>query len=199
VSTPLYKDIDFSPPLPANKIAVSSSTHLGFTAKMILIYDSPWWRDLGLSGVLNSSLGPLAFTRDSSTDIDEQFSLTCFLVGDPGRRWADIPTAAERKSAFLKHVNVMFAPSVVNTGKSIPQPVHTIEQIWTKEPYIWGCPCPVTALGSLAEGAAKIRRESFGLLHFIGTETSVDYQGYMEGALSSGERGAAEVIALLSK
>jgi monoamine oxidase len=54
-------------------------------------------------------------------------------------------------------------------------------------------------LGSLAEGAAKIRRESFGLLHFIGTETSIDYQGYMEGALSSGERGAAEVIALLNK
>jgi monoamine oxidase len=93
----------------------------------------------------------------------------------------------------------MFAPSVANTEMSIPQPVHTIEQIWTKEPYIWGCPCPVTALGSLAEGAAKIRRESFGFLYFIGTETSVDYQGYMEGALSSGERGAAEVIALLSK
>jgi len=87
---------------------------------MILINDSPWWRDLGLSEVLNSSLGPLAFTRDSSTDIDEQFSLTCFLVGDPGRRWADIPTAAERKTAFLKHVNVIFALSVVGTEKSIP-------------------------------------------------------------------------------
>jgi monoamine oxidase len=56
----------------------------------------------------------------------------------------------------------------------------------------------VTALGSLANRAAKIRRDSFRLLHFIGTETSVDYQGYIERALSSGDRVAAEAIALLS-
>jgi monoamine oxidase len=198
VSTPLYKEITFSPPLPAKKMEIASKTHLGFTAKMILIYDSPWWRALDLSGVLNSDIGPLAFSRDSSADMDAQYSLTCFLVGDPGRAWATIPTVKEREVAFLKHIDEMFSPVVEETSKTVPQPVHTIEQIWMNEPYIWGCPCPVTALGDLAKGAAKIRREVFGKLHFIGTETSVDYQGYMEGAISSGERGSAEVIVALA-
>lgn len=92
----------------------------------------------------------------------------------------------------------MFEPVVKETGEPVPQPVDTIEQIWMNEPYIWGCPCPVTERGWLAAGAAKIRREPFGLVHFIGTETSVEYQGYMEGAVSSGERGSSEVIKALS-
>ncbi|RDW57251.1 hypothetical protein BP5796_12701 [Coleophoma crateriformis] len=197
IPTPLYKHIEFYPALPARKLAVTSSTHLGHTSKMILIYDAPWWRDVGLSGVLNSSIGPLAFSRDSSVEADNQYSLTCFLVGEPARKWALLPLA-DRKSTFLEHVKVMFAPVVAKTGKPVPAPVDTIEQIWAHEPWIWGCPCPVTALGSLAEGAAKIRREAWGKIHFVGSETSVDYQGYMEGALSAGERGAAEVIAAVN-
>jgi len=136
VATPLYKHFNFSPPLPENKTAIASGTHLGFTAKMILIYGSPWWRDLNLSGVLNSDIGPLAFTRDSSVEADSQYSLTCFLVGDPGRRWAEILTTEERKTKFLEHVNVLFAPVIKETGKPVPQPLHTIEQIWMREPYI---------------------------------------------------------------
>jgi len=162
---------------------------------MILVYSSPWWRDIGLSGVLQSSIGPLAFTRDSSSDIDEQFSLTCFLVGDSGRAWAKIPTAAERETNFLEHVKTLFAP-ILKEGKDLQMPIKVIEQIWTDEEWIWGCPCPVTELGSLAKGAAKIRRQAFQRLHFIGTETSVEYQGYMEGAVASAERGSKEVIEL---
>lgn len=197
VPNPLLKRIEYTPDLPAEKLAVASGTHLGFTSKMILIYDSPWWRDYDLSGVLNSPIGPLAFTRDSSVDVDEQYSLTCFLVGDPGRAWAKIPTAVERKIKFLEHAQALFTPALPE-GMQVPMPEKVIEQIWTEEEWIWGCPCPVTALGKLAEGkgAAKIRREAFGRLHFIGTETSVEYQGYMEGAVASGERGAKEVIAL---
>jgi monoamine oxidase len=116
----VYKHIEFSPALPANKIAVSTTTHLGFTAKMILIYESPWWRDLGLSGALNSSVGLLAFTRDSCVEADNQYSLTCFLVGDPGRKWAEIPTPAERKANFLFHVDVMFAPAAARVANQFP-------------------------------------------------------------------------------
>lgn len=44
---------------------------------------------------------------------------------------------------------------------------------------------------------AGVEREVEGRVHFAGEHTSVDFQGYMEGAVESGERAAAEVLAAL--
>lgn len=43
----------------------------------------------------------------------------------------------------------------------------------------------------------KALRAPFQAIHFVGTETSFEWKGYMEGAVRSGERGAAEVIEAL--
>jgi monoamine oxidase len=37
----------------------------------------------------------------------------------------------------------------------------------------------------------------FGRVHFVGTETSREWRGYMEGAVRSGQRGVAEVVKAL--
>jgi len=42
---------------------------------------------------------------------------------------------------------------------------------------------------------AGVEREVEGTVHFAGEHTSVDAQGYMEGAVESGERAAHEVLA----
>lgn len=42
---------------------------------------------------------------------------------------------------------------------------------------------------------AGVEREAEGRLHFAGEHTSIDFQGYMEGAVESGERAAREVLA----
>jgi len=39
-------------------------------------------------------------------------------------------------------------------------------------------------------------REPVGRIHWAGTETAVEWTGYMEGAVQSGERAAAEILAL---
>jgi monoamine oxidase len=40
-------------------------------------------------------------------------------------------------------------------------------------------------------------REPVGLLHWAGTETATRWSGYIDGAISSGERAAAEALELL--
>ncbi len=40
-------------------------------------------------------------------------------------------------------------------------------------------------------------REPVGRLHWAGAETATVWNGYMDGAVSSGERAAAEVLARL--
>jgi monoamine oxidase len=44
-------------------------------------------------------------------------------------------------------------------------------------------------------GFAGVEAEVEGRVHFAGEHTSIDFQGYMEGALESGLRAAAEVLA----
>ena len=44
VPTPLYTSVSFSPPLPASKTALATSTVLGYYSKMIFVFDKPWWR-----------------------------------------------------------------------------------------------------------------------------------------------------------
>jgi monoamine oxidase len=40
-------------------------------------------------------------------------------------------------------------------------------------------------------------RDPVGRIHWAGTETAFQWNGYMEGAVESGERAAREVIAAL--
>lgn len=53
--------------------------------------------------------------------------------------------------------------------------------------------------GVLAGEAGKSISEPFGNIHFVGTETSPIWRGYMDGAVRSGVRGGKEVIAALDK
>ena len=38
-------------------------------------------------------------------------------------------------------------------------------------------------------------REPVGAVHWAGTDTASEWNGYMEGAIQAGERAAAEVLA----
>lgn len=64
--------------------------------------------------------------------------------------------------------------------------------------YSQGCPCPFVPPNVMSD-VGKALRAPFESIHFVGTETSFEWKGYMEGAVRSGERGAAEVIAELGK
>ena len=198
VPTPLYRHINFTPPNPMEKTTVTSRTSLGYYAKTILIYDRPWWIDLGLSGVSNSVLGPVGFTRDTSSEADNQFSLTCFIVASLGRTWSSLD-AAERQKNVVQQVATMFGQAATGGPASLPKPVQVLEQEWAKEEWIEGAPCPVMAKNALASGAAVSLLQPHMNVHFVGTETADVWRGYMEGAVRSGERGAREVIEALSE
>ena len=59
-------------------------------------------------------------------------------------------------------------------------------------------PRPVAVLGpgTLTDFGAALR-EPVGLIHWAGTETATYWNGYMDGAVRSGERAANEVLAVL--
>lgn len=74
-----------------------------------------------------------------------------------------------------------------------------IEKDWAKDEWFCGAPSTLYGRGVLREGGFKVMAEKFGDIHFVGTETSEKFEGYMEGAVRSGERSAKEVIEALKE
>lgn len=194
IPTTLYPSISFAPPLPPAKQKLSEGTALGYYAKMIFVFEKPWWREAGLSGAFTSDIGPVSFTRDTCVEEDEQYSITCFLVGDAGRRWSKFS-----KSAREQQVRSQFQAVFGSLVKDIPQPLNIIEKEWVKDPWARGAPSPVMPPGIMTSDAGQLIREPFGDVHFVETETALVWKGYMEGAVRSGIRGASEVIQHLCK
>jgi monoamine oxidase len=187
VPTPIYKEISFDPPLPSAKLELSSKTVLGCTIKVILLYHSPWWRSVNLTGIVQSFKGPVVVARDTSVDERRQFSLTCFVVGQGGLAWAK-KSKTERWAMVHDQIKTIFSPFI-----PVPQPIETVEMNWVEEQWSQGCPCPAMPPNVMTSFGHALRTPH-GRVHFVGTETSYEWKGYMEGAARSGERGAKEVI-----
>ena len=88
----------------------------------------------------------------------------------------------------------MLASLVGYFGKRAGKPVDFVEQDWSAEEWTRGCYGAHMAPGVMTQ-FAPVLREPVGRIHWAGTETATAWSGYMDGALTSGERAAAEVLA----
>ncbi|KAL2823013.1 amine oxidase [Aspergillus granulosus] len=195
IPTPLHKTISFDPPLPKPRQILQDTTVSGYYSKIVFVFSSPWWRDAGLSGVLDSWTGPISFSRDTSVPDDDLWSISCFIIGIRGREWSKY-TRSERYEQAWSQFKACFGPFV----ESIPEPARSFQMEWSKEPFHLGAPCPIIPGGNdvMVEAAGELDKP-FGKVHFVGTETAHVWRGYMEGAVRSGQRGAAEVLGALRK
>jgi hypothetical protein len=77
------------------------------------------------------------------------------------------------------------------------EPAGFVERVWANEEWTRGCyGCLMTTGGWTEYGRAL--REPVGRLHWAGAETATVWNGYMDGAVQSGERAAAEVLGNLA-
>jgi monoamine oxidase len=68
-----------------------------------------------------------------------------------------------------------------------------VEKDWSAEPYSRGCYAGVLGPGAWT-GYGRLLREPVGRIHWAGTETATRWMGYMDGAIQSGRRAAAEAL-----
>ena len=209
VPSPSYSWITFDPPLPEPKRILSERARFGHTMKVILVYSKAWWRDYFLCGFAQSSKGPISICRDSSVDSDGQFSLTCFVTAEPGKLWIKLEPEARRIAVLDQVINMLAPACAAKTGSAATkeevmivarQPLEVLYHDWTTDVWSQGCPCPVLPPGpkGILDLASALEAPA-GYLHFAGTETSMVWRGYMEGAVRAGERAAEEVIGILGK
>lgn len=178
--------ISYDPPLPALRDQLTQRMPQGSVIKTMAIYEEPFWRREGLSGQATSDLGPARVLFDNSPPDGSPGVLLGFLEGRFARQWATRPTAERREAILAGHARLL--------GPRAAKPIDFIERVWAEEEWTRGCyGCLMTTGGWTEYGRAL--REPVGRLHWAGAETATVWNGYMDGAVSSGERAADEVLA----
>ena len=185
----LTASIRFTPPLPGMRAQLIQRMPHGTLAKAEVIYDRPFWRDAGLSGQSVSDTGPARTTFDNSPPDGRPGVLFGFIGGHDARQWMQLPPSARRASVIENFVTYF--------GEQARHPRSYIEDnSAADEPWIRGCPTVTLPPGVLSDFGPTIRAR-VGRVHWAGSETSTFWAGYMDGAVRSGERAAAEVLATL--
>jgi monoamine oxidase len=180
--------ISYDPALPALRDQLTQHMPQGSLMKFEAVYDTPFWRTAGLTGQVVSELGPVKVTFDTSPQSGTPGIMMGFIGGHEARVWQQ-RTAAERRTAVLQQLAAFF-------GNAALTPREVVEFNWAEEPWNRGCPVAVLGPGTLIDFGAALR-VPVDRIHWAGTETSTYWNGYMDGAVRSGERAAAEVLAAL--
>lgn len=177
--------IAYHPPLPGERDQLTQRSPQGALIKAAAVYDRPFWRDAGLSGTAVGTGAPVNVTFDDSPPDGHPGIVFGFIGGDNARGYRRMP-AADRRAAVLRQYAEFF-------GEQALRPTSFFETDWIGEEWSRGCPVAIHAPGTLLAYGAALRRPC-GRIHWAGTETSTYWNGYMDGAVRSGERAAREIL-----
>ena len=186
----LASRIHYSAALPSQREQLMIRMPMGSVIKYIATYERAFWREAGFSGEAFSDTGPRSprLTTHRMTVPSRRWSASATEA--PAGFWGDRP-ADERRQAVLAEFARFFGPQA-------EQPTDFVEKNWNEDPWSGGCYAGVMGPGVMTDFGPAIRQPC-GRIHWAGTETAVDWTGYIDGAIESGERSAAEVAVRLEK
>lgn len=188
VPTTLAGRLRYVPALPALRDGLTQQMPAGSVIKFQVGYERPFWREAGLNGFVLSLDDEFNVVLDNSPHDGTCGVLVGFLEGAHARTAALLTPEARRK-LVIGALTKYFGPEAA-------APFDVVEHDWNAEEYTRGC-----YGGRLAAGAwtqyGRALAAPVGRIHWAGAETSDVWNGYMDGAVRSGYRAAAEVLAEL--
>lgn len=184
----LLREVQIEAPLSEPKKNAIAKLHYGAGSKLCVGFTGKPWRALNSSGTVLSDSGfPFCWDETRLQDVQDGV-MTFFAGGYDGRVLSKVDLSVQR-AGLLEVFNRVF-PGVRAAAKA-----ENVAVTWADEPFARGgyalyAPGQVTTMRG-CEG------EPEGKLFFAGEHTSLEAQGYMEGAVRSGVRAAKQVRALL--
>lgn len=178
----------YEPPMPANRDALTALVPAGYVIKFQAMYETPFWRDEGLSGEVLSLDHSVSLTYDNGVPGSEKGILVGFVEGHHAKDFNKL-TEDERRERMLHDLAEFFGPQA-------KAPIDFLQRNWNEEPFTRGC-----YGGRLGTGVwtqlGEYLREPVGPIHWASAETAAVWSGYMDGAVRSGQRAADEVTNVL--
>lgn len=186
----LLRDVRIDLDLPPAKRNAIDRLGYGTNAKLMVGFESRPWRTVSRSaGEAFSDAGFQCVWETSRAQAGAAGVLTNFTGGFHGVNLGegDAPAQAERLVSRLERV---FPGVTAARGGAPAVRFHWPSHPWTRGSYACYRPGQRTTLRG-AEG------ERVGNVHFAGEHCSMEFQGYMEGAVETGEAVAATLLAEL--
>ena len=158
---------------------------IGTNSKLHVQFRDRPWRAQGFNGETFSDRGYQNSWEVSRAQAGRSGILVNYTGGNYGATFGS-GSPASRAKTFLAQVEPVL-PGVTKSynGKASIEFWPGYE--WTRGSYSYW------RVGQYTKFAG-VEREQEGNVHFCGEHTSVDFQGYLNGAVETGERAAAEVI-----
>ena len=178
----ILNTIAFTPSLPDALHQALQQTHtwMGNTAKAVVTFDRPFWRERGLSGFAVSHVGPLRELHDASPEDASRGVIMGFFTG----------VAHFDQSSDMRRERVVAQIQRVYDGTA--EAVRGYQDVAWWQDDLSAAPDDLTPLsahphyggGELAKGHWDDR------LFFAGAETASEHGGYMDGAVEGAMRSA---------
>lgn len=181
--------VRFEPTLPAEtrRAMESVPTWMAGHAKIVAIYDTPFWRDLGLSGDAISHRGPLAEIHDASPSDGDVGALFGFV----GVSAVDRRGLGDRLSrAVIHQLGALF-------GEAATRPRDLLIKDWAADPLTATAGDQDPPMSHPAYGMPPALRDVWdGHLLFAGTEVAATEGGFLEGALEAADEAVRDLRSL---
>jgi monoamine oxidase len=187
VATPpfLASRIEYDPALPAAQAQLLRRLLSGSALRGITIYDEPFWRNDGLSGMSVAPDLPVPVALDQSPRSGNPGILSSYMFGPQAVRAAALDPA-ERRDIWLRALAARYG------AKALSPRAH-LETDWAAEQWSLGGMIAHFAPGVLTNFGEALH-ESAGRIHWAGAERATEMHGLMEGAVRSGESAADDVV-----
>jgi monoamine oxidase len=184
IPAPLVPDLKIEPALPEPQAAAYRTATMGPATKLLLQFDRRFWRR---TPSLFGSNQPIGAVWDGNEEQHGRAGILSCLAG--GRASEELQSILDRDGP------VGVAASLDWLGRPSGL-VHAMAVDWGRDPWARG------GYLTFGPGWNPLYREALARPHgrilFAGEQTSLRWQGYMNGAVESGQRAAAEVAARLS-
>jgi monoamine oxidase len=178
------REVHFDPPLPEEQTRAIATLKYGEATRMLLQFKTAFWRRKGRARAYGSDL-PIGAVWDGTEDQRHHTAILCLLAGGHASRALGQIAATEGDRGIVDKLRWLGKPSALLEAKTI---------VWEDDPWVRGGYAVFDP--SYAPRLRAWLARPAGRVVFAGEHTSLRWQGYMNGAIESGKRAAAEVTAL---
>ncbi|ANU23090.1 flavin monoamine oxidase family protein [Planococcus donghaensis] len=180
--------IEFSPDLPAELMVdiTEKPTWMGSQAKAVAVYNRPFWRESGLSGLVLSSAGPLQEIYDASP-IDGAGALFGFF---------GINSEVRHQMGQEKITELVTNQLIKLFGSEAENPLEILYKDWSNDSETAVVEDSSPFKNYLSYGEPQVIGVWEEKIIFAGTETNAQFSGHLEGALQSAETAVDKIMAL---
>jgi len=160
---------------------------MGTNAKVHVQFASRFWRGQGCTGETYADTGYQNTWEASRAQPGTSGILVWYTGGSPGVAVGSGTPESQVQKNFLPKLEPVLPGAAAQWNGRVTRDYWTGYQ-WTKGSYSYWKVGQYTRFS----GAEKERSNN---CHFAGEHTSQDFQGYLQGAVETGERAASEVLA----